>query len=112
MLFRSIVYVKHYLTPAGIEFFKTTWFPKVLAFMREHAGYLSCTYTITQDCVDITIQFQDEPSFDAYVNNPSHHQLPKMLDPYRSRNYWKAVRTLHPVDSDSLQWTQIDPSHY
>ena len=108
-----IVYVKHYLTRDGIDYFKNEWFPKVVAFMREQAGYLSCTYAVSGDCVDITIKFNDEPSFDAYVKVPEHHQLAKLLDSYRSKNYWKAVRTLQVhADPSTLKWDLIDPANY
>lgn len=107
------VYVKHYLNPEGLDYFKKEWFPQVLAFMSQQEGYLDCTYQISEDCVDITIQFKDEPSFDAYVNVPEHHKLAKMLDRYRSRTYWKAVRTKDlQKDPDSLEWDNIDPVSY
>ena len=108
-----IVYVKHYLTPDGIDYFEKDWFPQVLAFMSKQEGYLSCTYQISDDCVDITIKFKDEPSFDAYADIPDHHLLAKMLDSYRSRNYWKAVRTKDAhADLSSLEWDVIDPENY
>lgn len=107
------VYVKHYLTPEGISYLQTEWFPQVLAEMSQHEGYLSCTYEITGDCIDITIKFKDEPSFDAYAEVPNHDELAKRLDIYRSRNYWEAVRTtdVH-ADPSSLEWDVIDPLHY
>lgn len=107
------VYVKHYLTPFGIEYLQTEWFPLVLAEISRHEGYLSCTYEIRGDCVDITLQFKDEPAFDAYVAVPNHHKLPKMLDAYRSRSYWEAVRTTDPhAHHSSLKWDVINPAAY
>ncbi|MBS0648117.1 MAG: hypothetical protein JSS10_02695 [Verrucomicrobia bacterium] len=107
------VYVKHYLTPAGLEYLESEWFPLVLTEMIQHEGYLSCVYEIRGDCVDIRIQFKDEPSFDAYAEAPNHDQLAKMLDPYRSRNHWQAVRTTDPkADPSSLEWDVIDPATY
>jgi hypothetical protein len=50
--------------------------------MSKQEGFLACTFQISGDCVDITIKFKDEPSFDTYVNVPEHHQLAKMLDRY------------------------------
>lgn len=108
-----IVYVKHYLTPAGIEYLKSEWFPQVLAEITQHEGFLSCVYEIHGDCVDFTIKFKDEPSFDAYAEVPNHNLLAKMLDPYRSRDYWQAVRTTDAeADPSSLQWDVIDPATY
>ncbi len=108
-----IVYVKHYLTPEGISYFEKDWFLEVLAFMSQQEGYLSCTYQISGDCIDITIKFKDEPTFDAYADVPEHNQLAKMLDRYRSRNYWEAVRTTDPEAAlASLEWDVIDPACY
>lgn len=107
------VYVKHYLTPKGMEYFEKEWFPKVLAFMSAQEGYLECTYQISEDCVDIIIQFKDEPSFDAYAEVPDHDKLAKMLDSYRSRTYWEAVRTTDAQAApSSLEWDVIDPKFY
>ena len=71
------------------------------------------TYQIVGDCIDITIKFKDEATFDAYADVPEHNQLAKMLDDYRSRNYWEAVRTTDPEAAlTSLEWDVIDPANY
>jgi hypothetical protein len=81
--------------------------------MHQQEGFLSCDYHIDGDCVDIIIKFKDEPSFDAWVEVPDHHKLARMLDIYRSRNYWEAVRTTDAQAApSSLEWDVIDPTNY
>jgi hypothetical protein len=107
------VYVKHYLTLEGIKYLQTEWFHQVIAEISRHEGFLSCAYEIAGDCVDITIKFKDEPSFDAYAEVPHHNELAKKLDVYRSRNYWEAVRTIDAYAApSSLEWDVIDPLLY
>lgn len=103
------VYVKHYLTPQGIQYFESHWFPKVHTLASQQTGFISLTYYLDQaggDCVDITIKFKDDETFDAWVDIPCHDDLLKELDSFRSRNYFEAVRTQDEmVEPSSLEWT-------
>lgn len=100
-----IIYVKHYLNEQGIDYLKKSWFPKVHSLLQQQAGFISIMYMTIGDCVDITLKFEDEKTFDAWCAVPEHDQLLEELNPYRSRDYFKAVRTDHELaDPSTLNW--------
>lgn len=100
-----IVYVKHYLTPDGIDYLEKSWFQSVHSILKQQEGFISITYTIKGDCVDITLKFEDEKTFDAWCEIPEHNTLIDELNPYRSRDYFEAVRTDNEhADPLTLEW--------
>ncbi len=88
-----IVYVKHYLTEKGIEFFKREWFPLVYAIMSRQQGFIAFTYEIQCDCVNLFLKFENRALFSAWFADPAHTEVIRALDIYRSRGYWEAVNT-------------------
>lgn len=102
------VYVKHFLTEQGIQYFHATWFPKVLSMVQQQEGFISLVAAEnveSPDCIDITLKFSDENTFNAWVDVPEHDTLIKELDPYRSRGYWKAAFTTdEAADPAALAW--------
>ena len=102
------VYVKHYLTEEGIDYFKNTWFPSVLAHLSEQKGFLLLSYRGNQDCMDITLQFQDHETLNNWIAVPIHDELIRDLDIYRSRPYWEAAQTCEEqTDPAALEWEII-----
>jgi predicted O-methyltransferase YrrM len=110
---KVVVYVKHYLTPRGIDYFIAKWFPKVESLISKQEGFVSIDYTQDQkerDLIDIELVFQNEATLEGWIAVPEHDGLIKALDVYRSRSYWKAVRTTDlDADSSTLEWTIIKP---
>lgn len=104
-----IIYVKHYLTHAGIHYFQKTWFPKVRSIMSEQPGFIDFTYTLDSvDLAALVLKFKDQATFDAWCNMPVHDEVIKELDRYRSRNYWQFVKTEDQLtDPSKLNWTVI-----
>ncbi len=105
------VYVKHYLTPVGIDYFQEQWFPKVVSMIRKQPGFVSIEYTTVHkepDCLFISLVFKDGPTFEAWCAVPEHDALIGELDRFRSRKYWEAVRTDNgKEDSSRLNWDVI-----
>lgn len=88
-----VIYVKHYLTPEGLIFFEQRWFPNVHTIMSQQQGFLFFEHIITkEDCVFVTLKFEDEQTFQQWVNYPAHDELVNALDPFRSRSYWEVKR--------------------
>ncbi len=90
------VYVKHYLTPEGVVYFKEKWFPKVQSIISKQPGFVSIEYLADPkepDCLFIALKFKDGATFDAWCAVPEHDELVGALDSFRSRDYWEAVRT-------------------
>lgn len=102
------VYVKHYLTQDGIQFFKTNWFPKVHSIMSRQDGFISLKFTANdthQDCIDITLEFKDDRTLQAWIAMPIHDELILELDGYRSRTYWEAA--LQKDENADPEWETI-----
>jgi antibiotic biosynthesis monooxygenase (ABM) superfamily enzyme len=100
------IYVRHYLTPSGIRYFKTTWYPKVLSVITKQKGFVSLTYTPSQevpDLIDLTLKFKDDATFDAWLKIPDHDVLINALDAHRSRDYFEVVKTKE-VPPSKLDW--------
>lgn len=58
--------------------------------------------------MDITLQFEDERTLNAWVEVPVHDELLDELDAYRSRDYWQVVQTDNvQADPSSLEWESI-----
>ena len=108
------VYVKHYLTPDGIHFFKNKWFPEVHSIISQQEGFVSIAYTTHQnssDCMNITLKFKDEKTLNDWIAVPIHDDLIKALDAYRSRDFWEAAKTDNDhAEPSTLEWTIIKPS--
>lgn len=103
------VYVKHYLTPLGLDFLRQKWFPRVESLIRQQKGFIFITCCIEGDCANLSLQFEDDKSFDAWVAHPEHDGLVNALDAYRGRTYWEVVRTTdEAADPSMLVWTVID----
>lgn len=105
------VYVKHYLTESGVQFFKTIWFPKVLSHISQQPGYISLAYTqepISRDCLFLTLKFENQETLDRWIAVPIHDTLIDELDIHRSRDYWEAVSTEYSdADPAQLDWEII-----
>jgi len=99
------IYVKHYLTPEGINYFLNEWFPKVHSIISQQEGFISITSHANHDCMNITLKFKDAETLNAWIAVPIHDALIKALNLYRSRNYWEAVKTDNEYeDPTSLEW--------
>jgi len=114
---KVVVYVKHYLTDQGIEYFVKEWFPQVKSVISKQDGYISIVYSQNmkeKDLIDIELQFKNDATLDAWIAVPIHDELIKHLTPLRSRTYWKAARTHESkADPDTLDWMTIDtPLHF
>ena len=87
-----IVYVKHYLNDQGLQFFHTTWFPKVQKIMSLQNGYISVMHDATRDskdCVHVTVTFDDQKNLEKWAEHKDHDELLNSLSLYRSRDYWQ-----------------------
>ena len=88
-----IIYVKHYLNFAGLKYFEECWFPLVHAIMSQQKGFLLLEHEGTmEDCVYITLKFENEQTFHKWVEYTGHEDLVNALDPFRSRNYWEVQK--------------------
>ena len=77
------VYVQHYLTAEGMNYFKNHWFSKVHSIISQQKGFISITYKESLESsgrVDITLKFKDEESLNAWVLVPIHDELIDLLD--------------------------------
>lgn len=103
-----IVYVKHYLTPEGMVYFEKEWWERVQSTIRKQKGFVSLVYRKSEDeddCIDLTLKFNDEDTLDEWASLPAHEKLIEELIPYRSRKYMKAVRTSdEQADPNKLAW--------
>ena len=106
-----IVYVKHYLTKSGMKFFNDEWFPDVKETISQQPGYVLISHDKHQDkddCVNITVKFENETTLNDWVTHPKHDPFVNALDKYRSRNYWSVVKTEDDkADRDTLDWEEI-----
>lgn len=106
-----IVYVKHYLTPTGVEYFQNEWFPLVYSIISKQAGFASIAYskhTDNADRIDISLKFEDETTFNAWLEVPMHDELIAALDMHRSRGYWEFAKMLGDCGDDSrVRWTAV-----
>ena len=104
------VYVRHYLTSAGINYFQQEWFPWVYSIISQQKGFIFITHKFSGLCANICLQFEDEATFDAWLLHPSHDCLVDALDDYRDRDYWEVVRTSdEQADLSQLEWINIKP---
>ena len=101
------VYVKHYLTSEGLDYFKTYWFAEVNSIISRQNGFVSIVYAVQKnsDCVDIILKFKDDPSLDAWLAVPDHDDLIQSLDRYRSRDYFEAARS-RSEDVYHVEWVK------
>lgn len=108
---RTSVYVKHYLTPEGITFFKLHWFPLVTSMITLQKGFVSIDYQESnehKDCLFIALTFKNDATLDEWLEYPGHEDIVNALDEYRSRDFWEAVRFQGAeTDPTTLQWTVI-----
>ena len=105
---KVIVYVKHYLTPSGMDYFLKEWFPYVHSLLSQQPGFISISHNIEGVCANITLKFEDDATFDAWIAHPKHDSIIDALDDHRDRNYWEVVRTDNEEDKLSeLQWTEV-----
>jgi hypothetical protein len=84
---------------------KNLGFPKfILSLSNKRVSFQS--HTPSQMIVwIITLKFKDEPTFDAWCEIPEHDKLLDVLHPYRSRDYFEAVRTDNEIaDPSTLNW--------
>lgn len=102
------IYVKHYLTEIGVNYFKNYWFQKVLSNLKQQKGFISFDYALqdkVSDCVDITLRFEDSLTFDVWCQHPNHDRLIHALHPYRSRDYFEAkCSEVDLADPSTLEW--------
>ena len=75
---KVIVYVKHYLTPSGITYFQQEWFPSVHSILAQQPGFISISHNITGSCANISLQFEDSATFEAWLAHPSHDSLARL----------------------------------
>ncbi|HSX26234.1 MAG TPA: alpha/beta hydrolase [Chlamydiales bacterium] len=88
-----VVYVRHYLSSEGVDYFERCWFPLVRAIISQQEGFLSIEHEGTEgDCVSLVLRFEDEATFGRWVVYPGHDDLVNALDPFRSRDYWEVKR--------------------
>ncbi len=103
------VYVKHYLTPAGIVYFQKEWFPWVYSIISKQKGFIFISHKIKGPCANISLQFEDEATFNAWIAYPDHDCLVDALDAHRDRDYWEVVRTNdEQTDLSQLEWVRIN----
>lgn len=104
------VYVRHYLTSAGISYFQKEWFPWVHSLISKQKGFIFISHKIVGQCANIVLQFKDKVTFEGWLAQPNHDCLVDALDDYRDRNYWEVIRTNDEhVDLSQLEWTKIKP---
>jgi len=95
-----IVYVKHYLTPEGLKYFEQCWFPLVHAIISQQEGFLLLEHEATKEnCVFITLKFQDKQTFHKWAAYPGHDDLVNALDFLRSKDYWEVKKMAKPGKS-------------
>lgn len=99
------VHVKHYLTPEGLHYFASHWYPQVEALVHQQPGFVSISHQLDKwDCVTIALRFKDDKTIQAWFAHPAH-KIIKELDPYRSRDYFEAVLPHDDAtDPATLQW--------
>jgi hypothetical protein len=102
------IFVKHYLTLIGIEYFQNEWWGLVQSIIQKQEGFISLSYSKCPkvvDCIDLILKFQDEVTFKLWASLETHEELIRALNLYRSRNYFEACLTLkeHPSIHE-LEW--------
>lgn len=61
--------------------------------ISQQEGFLLFEHTGTEeDCIFITLKFQDERTFDRWIAYPGHDDLINVLDRFRSRDYWEVKK--------------------
>lgn len=103
------VYVRHYLTPEGIDYFHQEWFPKVLSIIEQQNGFLLLTHDHDKDSHDsrhLTLQFSSAATLDAWIAHPDHDSLLNALDAYRDRTYWEYAYIEAEIPS-SILWEKV-----
>lgn len=106
-----IVYVKHYLNTAGIQYFHTIWFPKVKAIMSQQQGYISVKHDAdrdSDDCVNVIVIFDSQGNLEKWAEHPAHDELVTALDSYRCRKYWEYSGVVNELIAyDMLEWDKV-----
>jgi len=105
-----IVYVKHYLSSQGFEYFSKTWFPKMVQpVISKQQGFISIEAKINEHhgYAFITVKFDSASNLEKWIAKPEHDVVDN-LDDFRTRNYWEAVRTENESDKpEMLSWKKI-----
>src|SRR5689334_12746590 len=92
--FMVIIFVKHYLNAAGIDFFNKQWFPQVKAAISQREGFISISSNPDKNnlqCINITVKFETWEKLYAWAESKPHDELVDQLDPYRTRT-WEVAK--------------------
>lgn len=105
-----IVFVRHYLTVEGLDYFTNQWFPKVYKIMSQQKGFISLVHDKEQDyadCVNVTVKFKDKATLELWGYSPEHDALVDSLDVFRSRNYWEY--SIIDNEQTEMNWQKVIP---
>jgi hypothetical protein len=105
-----IVYVKHYLNPAGLSFFNTTWYPQVKHLIKEQIGFLSIrshSDAADKECMHITVKFIDRETLDDWGATDFHAIALTQLNQYRTRAWNYALTEDEAARPDVLEWGEV-----
>jgi hypothetical protein len=106
-----IVYIKHYLNKAGVEYFSNIWYPKVCTIIKKQPGFVAIKShkdAMDHSCIHITVKFANADHLDAWVKTPEHGEVINLLDPYRTKA-WEVFRTSGERQGDhTLTWEKIE----
>ncbi len=105
-----VVYVKHYLNPEGIKYFDETWFPYVKSIEEQQPGYRGIETSKQADdpeCVNITVKFEDQKTWDDWIAHPLHQEVINDLDQYRTRPWRWLKNEGEPAPEDIGEWNEV-----
>lgn len=76
--------------------------------MRKQRGYIAFTQDEElneNDCINLSVKFEDQETIDAWVAEPVHDKLVTAIDKYRSKPYFNYVYTSDEnIDREALDW--------
>ncbi len=111
------VFVKHYLTRSGVDFFNTTWFPAVQKAIQSQPGFIKIIAALdlkTPGLVHITLYFDHQMNLLAWAGTEKHDELVDNLDDYRVRAWEFAVFDVADENEaahcfSKLEWQSVTP---
>lgn len=106
-----VVYIKHYLSSEGVEYFSNIWYPKVCAIIKKQPGFVSIEShrdVMDRSCIHIIVKFANTEHLDAWIKTPEHAEVINLLDPYRTKA-WEVARVCdEQQDAYTLTWKKIE----
>lgn len=111
------VFVKHYLTQSGVDFFNKTWFPAVQEAIQSQLGFIKIIAVPDlkiSGLMHITLYFDHQKNLLAWAETERHDELVDNLDDYRVRAWEFAVADVEDENEavrcfETIDWQLVTP---